>query len=208
MTISTYSELKDGIANWSARYDLGTSGANVARVDEIIDNAEAMLNRDLRAVDMETKNATFSITGEYVAVPTDFLESRSLYLNTSPKRTVVFLPNDAQTDMYGSGSGAPRFYCVDGGTFRFAPTPDGIYSATLMYYAKVPALNGLQTTNWLLTSHPDLYLAACMIWAATFYKDQEMIGFWRDAYRTLLEALQSAANRARWGGNSMAVRVA
>ena len=208
MTISTYSELKDAIANWSARADLASGGANINRVDEIIDNAEAMLNRDLRIRDMETKNASFVINGEYVAVPTGFLEARSLYLNTSPKRSVAFLPDDQQSDWFGSGTGIPRFVAVDGGNFRFGPVPDGTYSATLLYYTKIPALNGTDTTNWLLTAHPDIYLAACQMWTSVFIRDAEGIANWRAAYQQMVAALSGADNRSRWGSNGMAVRVA
>lgn len=206
MAITTYSELKDAIANWSARADLASGGANVNRVDEIIDNAEAMFNRDLRTRDMETKNASFVINGEYVAVPTDFLEARSLYLNTSPKRSVAFLPDDQQSDWFGSGTGIPRFVSVDGSNFRFGPVPDGTYTGTLLYYAKVPALSTSTTGNWLLSSHPDLYLAACQMWTSVFIRDAEGLANWRAAYQQLAASLSGADNRSRWGANGMAVR--
>lgn len=208
MAISTYSELKDAVANWTARSDLASGGSNINRVDEIIDNAEAMLNRDLRARDMETKNAAYSITGEYVAVPTDFLEVRSFELEVTPRVSLVFLPDDSQNDMYGTGSGEPRFFSVAGGNFRFAPVPDGTYTATLSYYAKVPALSGTQTTNWVLTSHPDLYLAACMIWAGAFLKDGASVNEWRSVYTGMVGDLQRSSARSRWGGNGMAIRCA
>lgn len=208
MAITTYSELKDAIANWTARGDLATGGANVNRVDEIIDNAEAMLSRDLRTLDMETKSASFSITGEYVAVPTNFLEVRTFYLNTSPRVPLEYLPDDEQALMYSTSSGPPRFFSVVGSNFRFAPVPDATYSATLVYYLKVPSLSGTTTTNWLLTAHPDLYLAACMIWAATFLQDAAMVQQWRAAYGDLLGGLRRSDNRSRWGGSGMAVRTA
>jgi hypothetical protein len=208
MTISTYSELKDAISNWSARADLASGGANINRVDEIIDNAEAMLNRDFRALAQETKNATYSITGEYVAAPTDFLEVRSIELETTPRVALTYLPDDAQVAAYGTGSGAPRFFTVAGGNLRFAPVPDGTYTATLCYYAKIPALNGTNTTNWFLTSHPDIYLAACQMWTAIFLRDSEGVANWKMAYESLRDNLLRSDRRSRWGGNGMNVWVA
>lgn len=208
MTISTYSELKDAISNWSGRADLATGGANVNRVDEIIDNAEAMLNRDFRALQQETKNASYSITGEYVAVPSDFLEVRSIELETSPRVALTYLPDDAQVTAYNTGTGEPRFFTVAGTNLRFAPVPDATYTATLCYYAKIAALSGSATTNWFLTAHPDIYLAACQMWTAIFLRDAEGVANWKLAYETLRDNLLRADKRSRWGGNGMAVRAA
>ena len=208
MTISTYSELKDAVALWTNRADLATGGANVSRVDEIIDNAEALLNRELRVTDQETKSASFSITGEYVAVPADFLQVRSFYLNTTAKATLTFLPPDTQTDYYGSaGSGQPKFFSVVGTNFRFSPVPDATYTATLVYFAKIPALSVSNTTNWLLTSHPDLYLAACRAYAYDFIRDSQAMGEQMKLVELLSSSLKRQGDMARWGGNSMAVRV-
>jgi hypothetical protein len=208
MTIGTYSELKDAISNWSARADLASGGANINRVDEILDNAEAMLNRDFRALQQETKNAAYSITGEYVAVPTDFLEVRSFELEVTPRVALTYMPDDTQVACYGTGSGEPKFFTVAGTNFRFAPVPDGTYTATLCYYAKIPALNGTNTTNWFLTAHPDIYLAACQMWTAIFLRDAEGVANWKMAYESLRDGLLRADKRSRWGGNGMMVRVA
>ncbi len=208
MTISTYSELKDAVSNWTSRVDLATGGANVARVDEIIDNAEALLNRELRTTDQETKSATFSITGEYVAVPADFLQVRSFYLNSSPIQTLTFLPNDLQTDISQGSTNQPLHFSIVGGNFRFSPPPDATYSSTLVYYAKIPALSGSNTTNWLLTSHPDIYLAACRYYAYDFVQDYQAMGSQLEVTLNLIKSLQRSADRARWGGNSMATRPA
>ena len=43
------------------------------------------------------------------------------------------------------------------------PVPDGAYTTTLFYYQEIPALTASNTTNWLLTDAPDLYVyGTCM----------------------------------------------
>jgi hypothetical protein len=199
--ITDYTTLKAEVASWLARADLTTA------IPGFVQNAEAKLNRTLRALDQETKNATFSITGEYVAVPTNFLGARSFYLNTSPKQTLAFMPDDTQTDYFGAGSGRPKFYSVVGSNFRFGPVPDGTYSATLVYYTVLPPLAS-NATNWLILAHPDIYLYGSLMEAAGYLTDDPRIPMWRAAYGECVEQLKSQNNRARWGGNGMAVRPA
>jgi hypothetical protein len=205
MTISSYSELKDAVANWTARADLATAGTNVARVDEILDNAEALINDSLRTLDQETKNAAFSITAEYVSVPADFLEARTFYLNTSTRSRLQFLDPQKMMEMYTS-SGQPKFFCVVGNTFRFAPIPDATYQATLVYSAKVPALSSTNTTNWLLTRRPDIYLAACRFYAYDWIGDSQKMGEQLQAFQALIRTLQDSTDRSRWGGAALQVR--
>jgi hypothetical protein len=200
MAITTGAELATAAANWLARADL------TSRIPEFVALAEAKLNRSLRTRDMETKNATFSITGEYVAVPAGFLETKSFYLNTNPKKSLSYLPDDAQTDAYGAGTGTPRFFCVVGGNFRFAKVPDATYSSTLTYYTALTSVSaGGSAVNWLLTSHPDVYLYGTLLEAAPYLQDPATAGQWAAAYQAVMEDLRASDMRSRWG-NGMAVR--
>lgn len=201
MAISTYNELLTAAANWSGRSDL------TSRIPEFITLAESKINRKLRTLDMETKNASFSITGEYVAVPTNFAGVKTFYLNTTPKQNLEFMPDDSQTGYFGSASAKPRYYSIQGSNFRFGPAPDGTYSATLVYYLKVPALTASNTTNWLLTSHPDAYVYGVMAELAGFAQDWAAADKWVNAMYGVLEEVAGNSNRDRWGGNSMAVRL-
>lgn len=203
MAITTAAELATAAANWLARADL------TSRIPEFISLAEAKFNRALRTRDMETKNATFSITGEYVAVPSGFLEVKSFYLNTSPKRALNYLPDDTQTDYYGVGTGTPSFFCLVGTNFRFGKVPDATYSSTLVYYTALTTLSGGgSTTNWLITNHPDLYLYGVCLEAQPYLGDDQRLVSWQAGYQQTLASVQAADNRSRWGGNGMAVRVA
>jgi hypothetical protein len=201
MAIAEYNDLVTAAANWSHRTDL------TSRIPEFIALAEAKINRHLRTLEMVTKNASFSITGEYVATPTNFGGVQTFYLNTSPKQNLEFMPDDSQTGYFGSGSGKPRFYCIQGSNFRFGPVPDGTYSATLVYYLKVPALTSADKNNWLLTAYPDCYLYGVMAELAAHAKDNEETQKWTQALYMVLEEISANSNRTKWGGNSMAVRL-
>ncbi len=172
MALDNYSDLLSAAANWSSRADL------TSRIPEFIELAEAKVNRKLRTKDMETKSATFSITGEYVAVPTGFGGVRTFHLNTSPRQVLQLMPGDSQTGYFGSNTGQPRFYAIEGSNFRFGPVPDGTYASTLTYFLKVPALTASATTNWLLTDHPDAYVYGVNAELAAYTHDWQVALGW------------------------------
>lgn len=201
MSITTYAELQTAVANWQSRSDL------TSRITEGIALAEAKINRKLRTKDMETKNATFSITGEYVAVPTGFGGVRQFYLNTSPIQNLELMPGDILTSTYADGTtGQPGNYAIEGSNFRFRKIPDATYTATLIYFLQVTALSGSNTTNWLLTSHPDAYLYLTNAEMSAFAKDWEAMQNWEAMGYRVLQEIVSISNRDKWSGGSLAAR--
>ena len=210
MAITTYAELDTAVDNWLGRADLSS------RVPEFIALFEAKFNRDVRVPQQEKINATFSIDGEYETVPTDFIELRSMHLTTSPKRPLSYMPPDQQINFYNSGTGIPIFVSITGHTavdgtlsFRFAPVPDGTYTAVLTYYAKLLGLNGTtQTTNWLLTNHPDIYLYGSLVEAGAYIENDSRIPLWKAAYDQVMGSLHRSTSRARYGAGGLQTRAA
>lgn len=199
MAITTYSELQTAAANWLARADL------TSRIPEFIALAEAKFNRTLRIRPMIVRDSAFAIGAEYVPVPTGFLEARSLMLNTNPRQTVTFESDTNQENLY-KVSGQPQFYEIVGSEFRFSPPPDATYTATLTYYK---AITPLATTspNWLLTSHPDIYLYGTLLEAAPYLGDDARIGLWQAALKECIGQLNWQNARSNTA-NGMQVRVA
>ena len=203
MAITSYAELQAAAANWLARADL------TSRIPEFIALAEAKFNRTLRTRDMITKDTAFSVTGEYVAVPTGFLQFKGGYLNTAVREPILFLPDDTQAAWFEGVSTATypaRYVSVQGTNFHFAPAPGSTTTVTIVYYK---AIVGLATTspNWLLTSHPDIYLYATLLEAAPFLGDDARIGTWQSALKECLGQLIGQEQRANTAAG-MAVRLA
>lgn len=199
MALANYTDLKASIASWLPRSDL------TSLIPDFIALAEAAFNRELRTLQQETR-ATFTISGEFVAVPNDFLEVRSLQLDTDIRAMLECVAPDAGVDGY-TVAGTPRKFAISGGTIRFAPVPDATYSATLIYYAKIPPMS-LNATNWLLTAYPDLYLYTSLYYAAVHTRDQELGAAMKPLSDELMGRLNASSRRSRWGGNGMAMRAA
>lgn len=198
MALANYTDLKAKVASILGRGDL------TADIPDFILMCEAKLNRLLKAQSMETKSASFSINGEYVNVPSDFIEARHFYItSTSPDAVLRYLPPDHMTDLFDS-VGQPAHYSLVGGQFRFAPAPDATYTATLVYYAKIPAMAS-NATNWLLTAHPDAYVYGSLLEAESHIQNDPRIPMWKAGFDEVVHQINKVSNASRYGG-AMAAR--
>jgi hypothetical protein len=202
MALSTYAELKTSIGDWLNRSDL------TSVIPDFISLAEAQIERTLRARQMIVR-ANASFDAQYGAVPSDFLEAKSLKLtSTNPQSPLSFLSIDAldaEMTKY-TASGKPKFFGVVGGQLRIVPTPDATYTTELTYYAKLSKLSSSNTTNWLLTSSPDIYLYGSLLQAAPYLQDDARIQTWATLYERALNDLQTADDRSASSGGALLTR--
>jgi len=202
MALSTYAELKTSIGDWLNRSDL------TSVIPDFISLAEAQIERTLRARQMIVR-ANASFDAQYGAVPSDFLETKSLKLtSTNPQTPLEFLSIDAldQKAAEYTASGKPKFFGVVGGQLRIVPTPDATYTTELTYYAKLAKLSSSNTTNWLLTSSPDIYLYGSLLQAAPYLQDDARIQTWATLYERALNDLQTADDRSASSGGALLTR--
>jgi hypothetical protein len=198
MAISNYTELQSAVSNWLDRSDLSS------RAPEFIALCEETLNRRLRVRGMETR-ATATVSEEYVSLPADFLEMRNFQLNTSPKQTLrLVTPEHIDTFWSGSTTGKPVVFTFVGGEIQVAPSPDGSYTAEMDYYAKLDIAT--DSTNWVLTNAPSVYVYGSLLHSAPFLKDDKRVGVWKAMFEQAMKDVEDADKRERWSGNSLAIR--
>jgi hypothetical protein len=169
MTIATYSDLKTAINDWLGRSDL------TSKADDFIDLAEAFFNLKLQVLNMQ-KAGTITTTANTatVSLPADYLSMIMLSLTSDPspidKVSLKFINEKYRMAQVGR----PVVYCdYPDAKIQLGPTPDSVYTLNILYYYGVTPLSDSNTTNWLLTSLPNLYLAACLYNAAGYIKDYE-----------------------------------
>jgi hypothetical protein len=201
MALSTYAELKSSVADWLNRSDLTTA------IPDFISLAEAQMERKLRTRQMISR-ASATISTEYSALPDDFLEVKSLKLQTNPVTPLQFETIDSLDNLqqeYRSSS-KPRFFSIVGNQIRTVPIADDSYTAELTYYAKLSKLSSTNTTNWLLTAASDTYLYGTLMQAAPYLKDDARITVWSSMYISALEDLQVSDDRGASSGGALIAR--
>jgi len=201
MAITTYAQLKTSVANWLNRDDLTSA------IPDFIALAEAQFNRNVRHRKMVTR-LTSTVSNSYTNVPTDWLQTIRFQLNTNPVTPLLFVtPEQAlEESMVYSAGQQPLFYTVVGEQFQVVPTRYTSYSSELLYYAKIPALSDSNTTNWLLTESPDLYLYGALLQSAPYLKEDERLNTWAGIYKTLYDDMELADERARIGSSKLKPR--
>lgn len=201
MALTTYTELKASIADWLVRADL------TATIPDFISLAEAQIERKLRTRQMIVRSDA-SIDTEYSAVPSDFLDTKSLKLNTNPVTPMQFETIESLDQLASrtNASGKPIYFSIVGNQIRVVPTPDTTYTAELTYYAKLTKLSSSVATNWLLTSSPDIYLYGALLQAAPYLQDDARIAVWSALYQSGLDQLQLADDRSTTSGGSLTAR--
>lgn len=204
MAISTYTELKSAVADWLNRDDLA------AVVPTFIALAETSMERALRTRKMLVR-ANATIDTQYSAVPSDFLEIRSMKItSSSPIQPMYAQTMEAMDDLDAKnpGTGKPVYFCVVGNQIRVHPAPSGNYTAELAYYSTINKLSASVASNWILASHPDAYLYGALLQAAPYLKDDERAGVWTGLYVAAIEAIKTADERAASSGGALVTRTA
>ena len=206
MALSTFTELKDAVADWLDRSDLTT------RIPDFIALAEARINREIRIRPMEVRSTMTTTAGnQYFNLPGGYIQMRNLQLNTNPTTPLEYITPEMLDRLYGSSTtGKPRAYTLIGDEIQLAPIPDSAYTLEMAFYEKFTALgdgtSGTVTSNWLTKNAPDILLYGALMEAEPFIKNDERVAVWLNGYGNAIDKLQKADQRDRHSGSAMRVR--
>jgi len=204
MALTNYTTLKASIANWLNRSDLTDEIA-----DDFIKLAEADFNSKLRVRKMVAQTS-FTIDSETEALPTGFLQVRDIYiLNGNTKVPLTYTtPSQMDSTVGTSTTGLPNSFTILGDTFRFSPKPDASYTAYINYYKSFDALSDTTTTNYILTTHPAIYLYGSLFHAANFLGgiNPQQVQTWQQMFATAMERLELNDREDQVSGSPLQIR--
>jgi len=203
--VGTYAQLQTEIANWLDRTDL------TATIPTFIELAEANFNRVIRQPDMITKDDSFSISGRYTTLPTDTLEIVRIVLDLTPVIVLEYMTPEELSERRVSltGGGKPYYFTTVGGStnqLEVLRSPDSTYTASIIYYTRIAALSDAATTNWLLTSHPDIYLYGALVEAEPYLKNDDRMPMWTSRLDKALNDLRLQGQRERHTASGLRMR--
>jgi hypothetical protein len=198
-TITNYATLQSAIADYLNRADL------TAQIQTFIQFAEADLNTRLRSREMIV-NATATSDGQFVALPPDWLEAINMMIvgGQSPLRYIT--PDEADTIIKAQTFTSTRFYSMTTGIIELVPPAVDDITIDMVYYGKIPALSNANTTNWLLTKAPDVYLYGALTHAAPFLMDDQRMGVFSQIYLARVQSLQDESQKALHSGSPLISR--
>ena len=200
MAINTYATLVAAIEEWLARDGDTTLSA---RIPDFITLAESKFNRTLFIPQMEKRATadvdTASDEPEFITLPSDFQTMRRVRLNSVAGKPRLEFLTHTQIEDYRYGienvSGQPIYFSIVGSEMELAPTPNDDYTLEMVYRANVPALTSSNTTNWLLTLAPDLYLYGALLESSPYLRDDDRIAVWAAGMSSSIEQLNALGSR-------------
>ena len=104
-----------------------------------------------------------------LALPTGFKSMRSFILDNEAKSDLLY--NTPDQLPVRSGTGQPRYYTITN-QIEVDVSPDQSYDVLMTYFQKPTGICSSNTTNIILTNHPDVYLYGAL-WALFTHADDE-----------------------------------
>lgn len=181
MSISTFDELKEAVAEWLIRDDL------TDRIPDFIMLAEKSMQRLLKVAEMEVSGSLVTVADTAnVALPTGFSGLRRLRVyNNAIWYDVQILPLEPSLDN-GVVGAPPVAASVVGSNLKFRPIPNGAYPLAIDYYAKFTPLSDAAPTNWILEDHPDAYLYGALLQSAPYLGTDDRLSLWADGFNSVI----------------------
>jgi hypothetical protein len=203
MALTSYSTLKTAVANYLGRSDL------TSQIPDFITLAELRLSREIRTRKLLKSVTTNTTAGDStVAIPSDFLELRDLYLGGNPRVSVSYLSPSAYTrDSQAEVSGKPVFYTMLGQEFEFAPIPDKVYTVELLYYFKPTAMSDSVASNEFLANYPDALLYASLLEAEPYLMNDARITVWSGMYDRAINNINGSDQNSEYAGVPLSMSV-
>jgi hypothetical protein len=150
---------------------------------------------------MEATMSTTALVSGAATLPTGFLAFKELRYDGSPSYTLQPKPLEWLRDQPDLAA-RPGYFAVTDTQVVCWPQTGSIKGT---YYKSITSLTGT-STNWLLASHPDLYLFSCLTEAAIYLHDEQKAVMWRQRASALMQELQSSDNANQLNGGPLTAR--
>ena len=202
MSIANYTDLQTQIADFLNRDDL------TSVIPTFITLAEADMNRRLRHWRMETRSQALLDT-RYTSLPHNFIDAVRLQL-TGPSgvQRLELITNSELMDKRQATdtAGTPRFYVINDGTIEVYPAPDQDYDLEMVYIATIPDI-ATNTTNWVITYHPDCYLYGALMHSAPYLQEDPRTQTWAALYKNAVDGINLEDDKAKTSGSGHRMRI-
>lgn len=169
--ITSYATLQSEALDWMER--AGQSG----NAPTWVQLAEAKLNREIPAI--ETDATLTGVVGSNAIDISSLSMAQpiALFLAETGRDERKIDPAMEGTFPVSATSGRPSQWSIDGSNINFDRPLDSDYPFRFRYRQKLSLATS--DPNWLLTNHPDVYLAATMMWGAGYNENWSNGQIWK-----------------------------
>lgn len=185
MPFSTKAELKTALGSWMRRSSISTTA------DDVVTLAESWLNRELgevltdQALTGTLDSREISVSAYSVARPIGLFIAET----GMPERRIRMAQNGVDARFVNSDYPGAWSYQRSSEKIIFDCPLSQAFPFRFNFRQRFTlAEDG--DSNWLLASHPDVYLAACLVWGGLFTKDDPLVS----TYASILDGAIPSLN--------------
>lgn len=203
MAITTYSELKTAIADFLNRDDL------TSVIPTFISLAESQINRDIRHWRMEVRE-DITLNAEYVNLPATWIETIQLHIKGNGTEPLKIASRETIADKRSADedtANTPKYYAHAAGQIELWPTPSSSLTGEILYYQSVEALSDSNTSNWLLSDSPDIYLYGALVHSAPYLQEDGRANTWAQLYGAAVQRLNIQSEISRMSGSGLTMKI-
>jgi hypothetical protein len=204
MALTNYTNLQTTIADTLNRDDL------TSVIPTFVSLAESQMSRDVRHWRMETRSSGVQDAGDaYMQVPADWVETVRFSVTDGGTSPIALIDSTTMAEQRAINSdqyGTPSSYTLEAGQFHLYPTPIAETNVELIYIAKVPDL-ATNSTNWLLSYAPDVYLYGSLLHSAPYLQDDARVAVWAQLYSAGVTRLNETSAKAKSSGSNLKLKV-
>lgn len=189
MALSNYTELQAAVLDWMVR------AGQTAKVVDWITLAEARLNRELGAVETDETLTGVADSRRIDISALSIVQPIALFLAETGSDEVLIQPATDGTFAYLTTSGRPTRWAIDGTNIDFDRPLDSAYPFRFRYRQRFALATS--STNWLLTNHPDVYLAASIVWGSAYNKNLAEASAWKQLLDEAIPSIKSSIAQSK-----------
>lgn len=206
MALSNYTELQAAVR--SELGNVSTGGITDDAIQDAIARAEAKISRKTRLREAEQLSyATYNandqtIESRRIAMPDDYVEILNLRWKIATAEDTTYencryVAPDRIHQFYRNQSSGELVYTLRS-QIEFARHTGGVDYEIMMHFIKKWDIAG-DSTNWLLTNYPDVYLYGSCLEAALHLRDDNAIptGTWKVLFDEAMMELDDLSMRGR-----------
>lgn len=192
MAIGTFAQLKQKMNQFSKRTDLSDV------IDDLVLLAEMRIDSELRVrTNSNRATATLSTSDRFLALPDRFSEMRRFTILVNQDYYDIHYATPEAMRIYGQ-AGIPKYFTVTS-QIELDRTASDTFTVEMSYFSKLNPLSDSNTTNNILTDHPQIYLYGCLHEVALYVKDFEDAERMNFKFKSLIEEVNIKDERGRYG---------
>lgn len=194
--MSDYTTMITDIINWTNHDEITTANAQ-----SLIRYAEKKVYRKAKVRSME---ATLSVTiaSGVAALPADFMGLKSVKIAGSPDQPLEVIDDEQLLRRYPDRTSQtkPKLCATEGDNLIFGPYPDSNYTVKGMYWKKLEALSGSNTTNYFTEDGADALFFCALAEAEPFLKNDPRVPLWTAKYLESIREINKEYMKGRFAG--------